>query len=66
MINALKSKTILMGLAISLIPFLQALQSLPLSTTQAQIISGVLGILVIINRIYAANPPINPTVEREG
>jgi hypothetical protein len=64
--NALKSKTVLMGLAVALIPFLQALQALPLTTTQAQVISGILGVLVILNRIYAANPPINPVVEREG
>lgn len=55
-----------MGLAVALIPFLQALQALPLTTTQAQVISGILGVLVILNRIYAANPPINPVVEREG
>lgn len=64
--NVLKSKTVLMGLAIALIPFLQALQSLPMDSTSAQIISGILGVLVILNRIYAANPPITPTVEREG
>lgn len=66
MTNALKSKTVLMGLAVALIPFLQALQALPLTTTQAQVLSAILGVLVILNRIYAANPPINPVVEREG
>lgn len=66
MTNALKSKTVLMGLAVALIPFLQALQALPLSPVQAQVLSGVLGVLVILNRIYAANPPISPVVEREG
>ena len=63
--QALKSKTVLMGLAVALIPFLQALQTLPLSTTQAQVLSAILGVLLIINRLYAANPPIYP-VEKEG
>ncbi len=64
--NIFKSKTVLMGLAVALIPFFQALQALPLSPVQAQVLSGILGVLVILNRIYAANPPITPTVEREG
>lgn len=63
--NALKSKTVLMGLAVALIPFLQALQALPLSTTQAQVLSGILGVLVIVNRFYTSTP-INPVVEIEG
>lgn len=53
---ALKSKTVLMGLAVALIPFLQALQALPLTQTQAQVLSGVLGILVVINRFYTSTP----------
>ena len=60
-----KSKTVLMGLAVALIPFLQALQALPLSITQAQVLSAILGVLLIINRLYAANPPIYP-VQKEG
>lgn len=48
------SKTIWMGLAIALIPFVQALQALPLSTTQAQIVSGILGVLVVVNRFYTS------------
>ncbi len=63
--HALKSKTVLMGLAVALIPFLQALQALPLTTTQAQILSGILGILVMINRFYTSTP-IKPVEEREG
>lgn len=64
--NALKSKTVLMGLAVALIPFLQALQALPLTTTQAQVLSAVLGLLVVINRVYSVNPPIIIKEEKEG
>ncbi len=66
MTNALKSKTVLMGLAVALIPFLQALQALPLTTTQAQVLSAVLGLLVVINRVYSVNPPIIIKEEKEG
>ena len=61
MTNALKSKTVLMGSAVALIPFLQSLQALPLTSTQAQVLSGILGILVVLNRILALNPPIIST-----
>ena len=66
--NALKSKTVLMGLAIALIPFLQALQALPLSQNQAQVLSGLIGILVIINRFYTTTPigVNNSIVEKVG
>lgn len=65
---ALKSKTVLLGAALALIPFLQFLQSLPLNATQAQVLSGVLGILVIINRFYTTTAigVDKPIVEKEG
>lgn len=55
-LQALKSKTILLGLAVALIPFLQALQSLPLTATQASLLSGILGVLVMINRAFTTVP----------
>lgn len=50
------SKTILLGLLVTLIPFLQALQALPLNQSEASVVSGVLGLLVILNRFYTSVP----------
>lgn len=47
-----KSKTVYLGLAVALIPFLQALQSLPLNETTASVLSSILGLLVVVNRFY--------------
>ena len=46
------SKTVWLGLLIALIPFFETLNTLPLTTTQAQVVSGVLGVLVMVNRLY--------------
>lgn len=54
--SMLRSKTVLLGLAVATIPFLQALQSLPLTPQQASIVSGILGLLVIVNRFYTSVP----------
>ena len=51
----LQSKTIWLGVLVSLIPVLQSLQMLPLSTGVAQVISAILGALVIINRFYTSS-----------
>ena len=56
----LQSKTILLGLLVALIPFLEALKGLPLNDTQAQILSAILGILIVVNRFYT-NTAINLT-----
>ena len=50
------SKTVLLGLAVTLIPFIQALQALPLSQTEASVLSGVLGVLIVVNRFYTSTP----------
>jgi len=65
---ALKSKTVLMGLAVALIPFLEALKALPLTATQAQILSAVLGLLIVINRFYTTTAlgVDKPIAEKEG
>ena len=47
-----KSKTILLGLLVALIPFVEALKGLPLNDTQTQVVSVVLGALIVINRFY--------------
>ena len=47
-----QSKTVYLGLAVALIPFLQALQALPLDATIASVLSSILGLLVIVNRFY--------------
>jgi hypothetical protein len=46
------SKTVWLGLLIALIPFFETLNTLPLTASQAQVVSGVLGVLVMINRFY--------------
>jgi len=56
----LQSKTILLGLLVALIPFLEALKGLPLNDTQTQILSAILGILIVVNRFYT-NTAINLT-----
>ena len=48
-----KSKTIMMGLLVSLIPFLQYIQALPLGDNTANIINFLLGGLIILNRFYS-------------
>jgi len=58
--NFFQSKTILLGLLVALIPFLEALKGLPLNDTQAQILSAILGILIVVNRFYT-NTAINLT-----
>lgn len=50
----LASKTIWLGILVSLIPVLQSLQALPMSTGTAQVISALLGLLIIINRFYTS------------
>lgn len=47
-----QSKTVYLGLAVAIIPFLQALQALPLNETTASVLSSILGLLVIVNRFY--------------
>lgn len=50
----LTSKTIWLGVLVSLIPVLQALQAIPMSAEVAQVISAILGLLVIVNRFYTS------------
>lgn len=52
----LTSKTIWLGLAVALIPFLQALQALPLNQTEASVLSSILGLLVVVNRFFTTMP----------
>ena len=52
----LKSKTIWLGLLVALIPFVQALQTVPMSPEMAGAVSSILGVLVMINRFYTTIP----------
>lgn len=54
--SILKSKTIYLGLLVALIPFVQAIQALPLTESQAGIVSSILGLLVVVNRFYTTQP----------
>ena len=47
-----ESKTVWLGVLVSLIPFLEALKAIQLPTEVAQVVSMVLGVLIIINRFY--------------
>lgn len=47
-----QSKTVWLGVLVVLIPALQAFQTLPMPAETAQFVSGLLGLLIIINRFY--------------
>lgn len=50
--NIFKSKTVLLGLAVAFIPFLQALQALPLTDMQSSALTSAIGFIIILNRLY--------------
>lgn len=54
--SIIRSKTIWLGALVALIPFFQALQALPLNQQEANIISGILGVLVVVNRFFTSVP----------
>lgn len=57
-----KSKTVWLGIALATIPLLQALQALPLTPLTAQVLSIILGGLVVLNRLYGSVTPVGNSV----
>lgn len=51
-----RSKTVWLGVLVAFIPVLQALQGLPMSPEMAQVVTSLLGGLVIINRFFTSVP----------
>lgn len=60
-----ESKTVWLGLAIAVIPLLQALQALPLNDTAKNVVGIILGVLVALNRLYSQGEKVTLTSQKE-